>query len=102
MVSWKVVSCVSRSGGDGFGRAVGGPANSTSSASVVLASAFVTPPCTRVQSSFVAQAWSPSVSCEQSTRPSRSVWKHSIGAIGPSSASTTSSIAISSAGRASR
>ena len=62
-------------------------------------SALVTPPWTRVHSSFVAQAWSPSVSCEHSTRPSRSEWKHSIGAIGPSSASTTSSIAISSAGR---
>ena len=37
-----------------------GPANSTSSASVVPASALVTPPWTRVQSSFVAQAWSPS------------------------------------------
>ena len=48
-------------------------ANSTSSASVVPASAFVTPPWTRVHSSFVAQAWSPSVSCEQSTRPSRVV-----------------------------
>ena len=41
-------------------------------------------------------------SCEHRTRPSRSEWKHSIGAIGPSSASTTSSIAISLAGRARR
>ena len=40
--------------------------------SVVPASAFVMPPWTRVHSSFVAQAWSPSVSCEQSTRPSLS------------------------------
>ena len=35
-----------------------GPANSTRSASVVPASALVTPPWTRVQSSFVAQALS--------------------------------------------
>ena len=44
--------------------------NSTSSASVVPASARVMPPWTRVQSSFVEQATSPSVSCEQSTVPS--------------------------------
>ena len=50
------------------------------------ASALVTPPCTRVQSSFVAQAWSPSVSCEHRTLPSGVTWKHSIGAIWPSSA----------------
>src|SRR5215211_4408746 len=60
----------------------------TRSATVVPVSALVTPPCTRVHSSFVAQLPS-SVSCEHSTRPSRSMWKHSIGAIGPSSAWTT-------------
>src|SRR4029077_10989366 len=78
------------------------PENSTSSASVVPASALVTPPWTRVQSSFVAQAWSPSLSCEQRTLPSGVSWKHSIGAIWPSSASTTSSRVIASAGLASR
>ena len=62
------------------------------------ASALVTPPCTRVHSSFVEQARSPSSSCEQSTLPSGVSWKHSIGAICPSSASTTASIVISSAG----
>src|SRR6476620_6337716 len=66
--------------------------NSTSSARVVPASALVTPPCTRVQRSLVAQAWSPSLSCEQETLPSASSSKHSIGAIAPSSACTTSSI----------
>ena len=75
-------------------------ANSTRSASVVPDSALVTPPCTRVQSSFVAQAWSPSVSCEQETLPSGSAWKHSIGAIAPSSACTTSSMSISLGGPA--
>ena len=78
------------------------PANSTSSASVVPASALVTPPCTRVHSSFVAQSRSPSLSCEQSTLPSGVSWKHSIGAIWPSSASTTASRVISSAGLARR
>ena len=39
---------------------------------VVEVSALVTPPCTRVQSSFVAQAWPSSTSCEHSTLPSRS------------------------------
>ena len=82
--------------------AVWASANSTSSARVVPASALVTPPCTRVQSSFVAHAWSPSVSCEQSTRLSPSASKHSIGEIGPSSAWTTSSILIFSAGFARR
>ena len=42
----------------------------TSSASVVWASALMTPPCTRVHSSLVAQAWPWSSTCEHSTRPS--------------------------------
>src|SRR4051794_37578963 len=68
--------------------------NSTSSASVVPASALVTPPCTRVQRSLVAHARSPSLSWEQETLPSASGSKHSIGAIAPSRAWTTSSISI--------
>ncbi len=74
--------------------------NSTSSARVVPNSALVTPPCTRVQRSLVAHAWSPSLSCEHETLPSGSGWKHSIGAIAPSSAWTTSSISIFSGGTA--
>src|SRR5436305_468513 len=76
--------------------------NSTSSASVVFCNDRTIPPCTRVHSSLVAQPCPWSGSCEHSTR---SVWswrKHSIGAIEPSSAWTTSSIEISSAGRASQ
>ena len=62
------------------------------------------PPCTRIHSSFVAQCWLGVrlVRCEHSTRSVVSVRKHSIGAIAPSSASTTSSIVICSAGRASQ
>src|SRR5262249_44842238 len=75
---------------------------STSSASVVPARALVTPPWTRVHSSFVEQAWSPSLSWEQRPFPSGASWKHSIGAICPSRASTTRSMVISSAGFASR
>jgi hypothetical protein len=81
--------------GSALASAAGCPSlNSTRSARVVPESAFVTPPWTRVQSSFVAQAWSPSLSCEQETLPSGVSWKHSIGAIAPSSACTTSSISI--------
>src|SRR5437764_11582584 len=60
------------------------------------------PPWTRVQSSFVAQPRPASGSWEHSTRSVWSCTKHSIGAIAPSSACTTSSIAISSAGRESQ
>src|SRR5439155_6863543 len=77
-----------------------GPENSTSSSSVVPCSALITPPCTRIHSSRVAQARPASPSCEQATRSGGSVTKQSIGAIEPSSAMTTSSISISPAGRA--
>src|SRR4029077_13259791 len=62
----------------GAGAGEGLAENAARSASVVPASALVTPPCTRVQRSLVEQAWSPSVSCEQETLPSGSAWKHSI------------------------
>src|SRR5215207_4139096 len=75
----------------------------TSSASVVWASALMTPPWTRVQSSLVAQPWPRSSTCEQSTRPSsESSTKQLIGATAPSSASTTSSIVMAPAARVSR
>ena len=76
--------------------------NSTSSASVVFCKAFSTPPWTRVQSSLVAQPWPWSTSCEHATWRAASPPKQSIGAIGPSSACTTSAMSIADAGRASR
>src|SRR5205085_4671727 len=76
--------------------------NSTGSARVVVCSERMIPPWTRVHSSFVAQPRPASGSCEHSTRSVWSCTKHSIGAIVPSRACTTSSIEISSAGRASQ
>ncbi len=56
---------------------------------------------TRVHSSLVGQACSAAASREQTIDPSAASEMHSIGAIEPSSASTTSAIVISLAGRAS-
>ena len=56
---------------------------------------------TRVHSSLVGQAWSGRDSREQTIEPSAASEMHSIGAIEPSSASTTSAIVISRGGRAS-
>ncbi len=77
-------------------------ANSTSSARVVPAERSGDAALDAGPQQLRRAGASPSDSCEQSTRPSRSAWKHSIGAIGPSRACTTSSIEISAAGRASR
>jgi len=59
-------------------------------------------PRTRVQSSLVGQMWSGSLSRAHTRIPSAPSLMHSMGAIEPSRASTTSAIVISSAGRASR
>ena len=59
-------------------------------------------PCTRVQSSLVAQgSWPGSPSREQTSWPSASALMHSMGAISPSSARTTSAMVMASGARAS-
>ena len=69
-----------------------------SSARVVSWSVLTIAPRTRVHSSLVVQTWSGSDSREQRIVPSGELEMHSIGAIRPSSASTTSAIVICSAG----
>src|SRR4029079_10504274 len=79
------------------------PWNATSSARVVWASALITPPWTRVHSSFVAQPWPWSIRCEHSTRPSsESSTKQDIGATAPSRARTASSMWMVAGSRARR
>jgi hypothetical protein len=56
---------------------------------------------TRVHSSFVGHTWSGLDSREHTIEPSAASEMHSIGAIEPSSAATTSAIVMSVAGRAS-
>src|SRR3954452_3173321 len=74
----------------------------TSSESVVSCSVRTIEKRTRVHSSLVGQRCPGSVSRAHTIWPSGSAVMHSIGAMEPSSASTTSAIVISSAERASR
>ena len=71
------------------------------SASVVSRSVPMIDIRTRVHSSLVGQTWSRSDSRAHTIDPSADCEMHSIGAIEPSSASTTSAIVICDAGRAS-
>ena len=65
------------------------------SARVVSRSVWTIEKRTRVHSSFVGQVWPGSDSREHTIEPSAASEMHSIGAIDPSSASTTSAIVIS-------
>ena len=71
------------------------------SASVVSRKVRTIETRTRVHSSFVGHTWSALDSRAHTIDPSAASEMHSIGAIEPSSASTTSAIVISLAGRAS-
>ena len=72
----------------------------TRSSSVISFRVRTIEPCTRVHSSLVGQRLE-RASRAQTSAPSASAVMHSIGAMSPSSASTTSAIVISAAGRAS-
>ena len=85
----------------GSGSPVGAGGVTSRSASVVSRSVLTIEKRTRVHSSFVGQVWLGLDSREHTIEPSAASEMHSIGAIEPSSASTTSAIVISPAGRAS-